>query len=98
MSEKNNTATVAKDPRSLWSKFMGLNGSSILIATIVAFILFEIILQMRSGGGSGLIFMSPANLMMIFRPGGLLGSYDFSLSRIISKVLSHGGKEETTHE
>ena len=26
-------------------------------------------------------------LMMIFRPGGLLGSYDFSLSRIISKVL-----------
>ena len=37
-------------------------------------------------------------LMMIFRPGGLLGSYDFSLSRIISKVLSHGGKEETTHE
>lgn len=37
-------------------------------------------------------------LMMIFRPGGLLGSYDFSLSRIISKVLSHGGKEETSHE
>ena len=36
--------------------------------------------------------------MMIFRPGGLLGSYDFSLSRIISKLLSHGGKEETTHE
>ena len=25
-------------------------------------------------------------------------SYDFSLSRIISKVLSHGGKEETAHE
>ena len=37
-------------------------------------------------------------LMMIFRPGGLLGSYDFSLSRIISKALSRGGKEETTHE
>ena len=35
-------------------------------------------------------------LMMIFRPGGLLGSYDFSLSRIISKVLSHGGKAETS--
>ena len=39
MSEKNNTATVAKDPRSLWSKFMSLNGSSILIATVAAFIL-----------------------------------------------------------
>ena len=40
-------------------------------------------------------------LMMIFRPGGLLGSYDFSLSRLISKALSFSGrsaKEETPHE
>ena len=27
-------------------------------------------------------------LMMIFRPGGLLGSYDFSMSRIVEKVLN----------
>ncbi len=27
-------------------------------------------------------------LMMIFRPGGLLGSYDFSVSRIVEKVLN----------
>ena len=27
-------------------------------------------------------------LMMIFRPGGLLGSYDFSLSRIVEKAMN----------
>ncbi len=32
-------------------------------------------------------------LMMIFRPGGLLGSYDFSLSRIIEKVMNHSGRK-----
>ena len=26
--------------------------------------------------------------MMIFRPGGLLGSYDFSMSRIVEKVMN----------
>ena len=31
-------------------------------------------------------------LMMIFRPGGLLGSYDFSLSRIIEKVMNRKGE------
>ena len=36
-------------------------------------------------------------LMMIFRPKGLLGSYDFSLSRILEKALNKvfkRGKEE----
>ena len=43
-------------------------------------------------------------LMMIFRPGGLLGSYDFSLSRVLEKLMNLGqgkaktGKEETDHE
>ena len=27
-------------------------------------------------------------LMMIFRPGGLLGSYDFSMSRIVEKIMN----------
>ena len=27
-------------------------------------------------------------LMMIFRPGGLLGSYDFSLSRVVEKIMN----------
>lgn len=83
MSEKNNTATVAKDPRSLWSKFMGLNGSSIFIATIVAVILFEIILQMRSGGGSGLVFMSPENLLLILRQQVYIGVIAFGLTLVM---------------
>ena len=83
MSEKNNTATVAKDPRSLWSKFMSLNGSSILIATVAAFILFEIVLQVRSGGGSGLIFMSPANLMLILRQQVYIGVIAFGLTLVM---------------
>ena len=43
-------------------------------------------------------------LMMIFRPGGLLGSYDFSLSRIVEKAMNgelfrkHTKKEATDHE
>ena len=27
-------------------------------------------------------------LMMIFRPGGLLGSYDFSMSRVVEKIMN----------
>ena len=81
MSEKKNANLVAKDPRSLWSKFMSLNGSSILIATIVAVILFEIILQMRAGGGGGLIFMSPANLLLILRQQVYIGVIAFGLTR-----------------
>jgi len=43
-------------------------------------------------------------LMMIFRPGGLLGSYDFSLSRVVEKALNgqlfrkHTEKEAADHE
>ena len=43
-------------------------------------------------------------LMMIFRPGGLLGSYDFSLSRIVEKAVNgelfrkHTKKEAADHE
>ena len=55
----------------------------------------EILVMVVLGGMGSMLGLI---LMMIFRPGGLLGSYDFSLSRIISKVLSHGGKEETSHE
>ncbi len=36
--------------------------------------------------------------MMIFRPGGLLGSYDFSLSRLINRAMNHGRKEEHPDE
>ena len=44
-------------------------------------------------------------LMMIFRPGGLLGSYDFSMSRIVEKAMNgelfrkkNADKEGADHE
>ena len=41
-------------------------------------------------------------LMMIFKPTGLLGQYDFSLSRILEKLMnpkkSAGKKEGASHE
>ena len=43
-------------------------------------------------------------LMMIFRPGGLLGSYDFSMSRIVEKTINgeffrkNTQKEDADHE
>ena len=33
-------------------------------------------------------------LMMIFRPGGLLGSYDFSMSRLVERALFGKKKKE----
>ena len=74
---------------------MGSMLGSILSATVLT-ILPE---ALRSFADYRMVLYSVVLIfMMIFRPGGLLGSYDFSLSRIISKLLSHGGKEETTHE
>ena len=49
--------------------------------------------------------LAGARLMMIFRPGGLLGSYDFSMSRIVEKVMNgelfhkkNADKEGADHE
>jgi branched-chain amino acid transport system permease protein len=33
-------------------------------------------------------------LVMIFRPEGLMGSYDFSMSRVIERLLNHGKSYE----
>ncbi len=37
-------------------------------------------------------------LMMIFRPGGLLGTYDFSVSRLLERAMNPGRKERKSHE
>ncbi len=74
---------------------MGSMLGSILSATVLT-ILPE---ALRSFADYRMVLYSIVLIfMMIFRPGGLLGSYDFSLSRLISKVLSRGAKEETPHE
>lgn len=82
MSEKNN-AVVARDPRSLWTRFMSLNGSSILLATIAVFILFEIILQVKNPDSVGLRFITPDNLMMIFRQQVYIGLIAFGLTLVM---------------
>ena len=78
---------------------MGSMLGSILSATVLT-ILPE---ALRSFADYRMVLYSVVLVfMMIFRPGGLLGSYDFSLSRIISKALSFNGrkgaKEEAHHE
>ena len=78
---------------------MGSMLGSILSATVLT-ILPE---ALRSFSDYRMVLYSVVLIfMMIFRPGGLLGSYGFSLSRIISKALSFtgrkGAKEEAHHE
>lgn len=74
---------------------MGSMLGSILSATVLT-ILPE---ALRSFSDYRMVLYSVVLIfMMIFRPGGLLGSYDFSLSRIISKVLSFRNAKEAHHE
>ena len=74
---------------------MGSMLGSVLSATVLT-VISELL---RSVGDLRMVFYSLALvLMMIFRPKGLLGSYDFSLSRVLEKalgfLLSSGGKTE----
>ena len=74
---------------------MGSMLGSILSATVLT-ILPE---ALRSFADYRMVLYSVVLVfMMIFRPGGLLGSYDFSLSRLISKALSFGSAKEAHHE
>lgn len=80
MSENTRTKKSFKD---YWSKFMSLNGASMFIAMVVAIILFEILLQVIKPGSSGLIFMTPANLMMILRQQVYVGIVAFGLTLVM---------------
>lgn len=82
-NNKNGPAIAAKDPRSLWTRFTALNGSSILVATVAAFILIEIVLQFTNSGASGLVFMTPDNLMMILRQQAYIGIIAFGLTLVM---------------
>ena len=63
---------------------MGSMLGSVLSATVLT-VISE---SLRSVGDLRMVFYSLALvLMMIFRPKGLLGSYDFSMSRILEKAL-----------
>ena len=83
MSEKT-TAVEKKGFKFYWSKFQALNGSSVFLAMIAAMIIFEIVLQVtRAGSAGGLVFITPQNLMMIFRQMVYIGIIAFGLTLVM---------------
>lgn len=83
MSEKT-TAVEKKGFKYYWSKFQALNGSSVFLAMIAAMIIFEIVLQVtRAGSAGGLVFITPQNLMMIFRQMVYIGIIAFGLTLVM---------------
>lgn len=83
MSEKS-TAVEKKGFKYYWSKFQALNGSSVFLAMIVAMIIFEVVLQItRAGSAGGLVFITPQNLMMIFRQMVYIGIIAFGLTLVM---------------
>lgn len=83
MSEKS-TAVEKKGFKYYWSKFQALNGSSVFLAMIAAMIIFEIVLQVtRAGSAGGLVFITPQNLMMIFRQMVYIGIIAFGLTLVM---------------
>lgn len=80
--DKKMTSLRAKDPRSLWTKFMSLNGASVFLAMIAVIVIFEIYLQ-ATRGGSGLLFATPANLMAILRKQVYVGIIAFGLTLVM---------------
>ena len=75
--------TEKKTFKDYWKSFQALNGSSVFLAMIAAIILFEIILQITHTGSSGLIFMTPANLMMILRQQVYIGVIAFGMTLVM---------------
>lgn len=82
MSEKN-TAVRIKDGRSVWSKFMALNGSAVFLAMIAVILVFELYLQATRPGAEGLLFMTPSNLIGILRQQAYVGVIAFGLTLVM---------------
>ena len=72
----------SKDSRSLWSRFMSLNGAAMFLAMVVIIILFEIVLTITKGSG-GMTFITPANLMSILRQQAYIGIIAFGLTLVM---------------
>ena len=69
--------------KAAWSRFMGMSGASVLVAMIVVMILFEIILQITKGFPGGLVFLTPTNLMNIFRAQLYTGIIAFGMTLVM---------------
>lgn len=73
--------TVKKE--SLWTRFMRLNGSAVLIARIAIMVIFEIYLQISKSNDSGLMFITPTNLFSILRQQAYVGIIAFGLTLVM---------------
>lgn len=73
--------TVKKE--SLWTRFMRLNGSAVLIAMIAIMVIFEIYLQISKSNDSGLMFITPTNLFSILRQQAYVGIIAFGLTLVM---------------
>ena len=71
-----------KNLKDYWSKFMSLNGASVFVAMIAVLIIFEIYLQLTRGG-SGLLFVTPSNLLGILRQQYYVGIIAFGLTFVM---------------
>lgn len=74
--------TTTKNGQSLWSRFMSLNGSAMFVAMIAMIVIFEILLHIIRGG-SGVLFITPANLMSILRQQVYIGIVAFGLTLVM---------------
>jgi ribose/xylose/arabinose/galactoside ABC-type transport system permease subunit len=69
MSEKKNTVSVAKDPRSAWTKFMSLNGSGVFLALVVWVIFLVIFCPIINN----VTFDVGTNIISVFKQQAYLG-------------------------
>ena len=67
-----------------------LGGMGSMLGSVVAATVLTVISELlRSVGDLRMVFYSLALvLMMIFRPKGLMGCYDFSMSRLLEKLIN----------
>ncbi len=84
MSEPKTAVETQKGFKYYWSRFQALNGSSIFLALLAAMVVFEIALQItHAGSSSGLIFITPSNIMLIFRQQVYNGIIAFGLTLVM---------------
>ncbi len=83
MSDGAATGKTKDKENSLVRRFFSLNGASVFVAMIIVAVLFEIILQIIKGGAGGLIFLTPSNLLSIFRQQVYVGIIAFGMTLVM---------------
>ena len=78
-----NKNVTAKDPRSLWTKFLSLNGAAVFLAMLAVIVIFEIYMQITRPESTGLLFMTASNLMAILRQQVYVGLIAFGLTLVM---------------